>query len=96
MNRQPVFQSQVPAGCEMYNSPKIGQDVSAIMPNYIQSNTEPAPPTGVEYIPPVPTCTHWNEMKQERCKAPQAKKTEFCIGHLNQQAKAAKAAESKE
>jgi hypothetical protein len=25
-----------------------------------------------------------------RCKGPQAKKTEYCIGHLNQQAKEAK------
>jgi hypothetical protein len=90
MNRQPVFQSQVPAGCEMYGSPKPGQDVSSILPNYIQSNTELAPPTGVEYVPPIPTCIHWNEMKQVRCKGPKAKGTDYCIGHLNQQAKEAK------
>ena len=49
MTRQPVFTSQVPAGCEMYNSPKVGQDVASIMPSFIQSNTEPAPPSGIEY-----------------------------------------------
>jgi hypothetical protein len=93
MTRQTVYTTQVPAGCEMHNAPRAGQAVAGIMPVYMQADTELAPPSGVEYIPPVPTCTHWNEMKQERCRAPQAKKTEFCIGHLNQKAKAAKSKE---
>lgn len=93
MTRQPVFTSQILAGCEMYNSPRPGQDVASIMPSFVQSNTELAPPSGVEYIPPIPTCTHWNEMKEKRCRAPKAKGTDFCIGHLNQQAKLAKSKE---
>ena len=95
MNRQPVFQSQVPAGCEMYNSPKAGQDVAAIMPNFIQSGTELAPPSGVEYKAAMPTCIGLN-LKEERCRAPQAKGTEYCIGHLKRLQKQAKATEEQD
>lgn len=77
----PVYTTQVPAGCEMYGSPKPGQEVSGIMPDYIQSNTELAPPSGNEYKAAMPTCIGFN-LKEERCRAPKAKGTDYCIGHL--------------
>ena len=93
MTKQQVYTTQVPAGCEMYDSSRPGQGVAAFVPSYLQPGVELAPPSGVEYIPPVPTCTHWYEIKAKTCLAPKAKGTDFCIGHLNQQAKLAKSKE---
>ena len=92
MTRQPVYTSQVLAGCEMYNSPRPGQDVAGIMPSYVQSNTELAPPSGVEYVAAMPTCIGFN-LKEDRCRAPKAKGTDFCIGHLKRMEKLAKSKE---
>ena len=92
MTRQPMFTTQILAGCEMYNAPKDGQEIAGIMPSYMQSNTEPAPPSGIEYKAAMPTCTGLNA-KEERCRAPKAKGTEFCIGHLKASEKAAKSKE---
>jgi hypothetical protein len=92
MNKQVVYTTQVPAGCEMYNSPKPGHEVAGIMPSYVQSNTELAPPSGVEYVAAMPTCVGFN-LKEERCRAPKAKGTDYCIGHLKRIEKEAKSKE---
>lgn len=88
----PMYTTQVPEGCEMYNSPKSGQEVAGIMPSYVQSNTQLAPPSGVEYVAAMPTCVGFN-LKEERCRAPKAKGTDYCIGHLKRIEKAAKSKE---
>jgi len=85
-NRQSPFQGQMLAGTQAY-----GTVVGTSLPNRQSvlggEGTEPAGETGNAYIPPVPTCTHYNEMKQLRCRAPQAQGTELCIGHIKQYAK---------
>jgi hypothetical protein len=40
----------------------------------------------------MPTCIGFN-LKEERCRAPKAKGTDFCIGHLKRMEKLAKSKE---
>jgi len=91
MSKELVFGSQQLAGTERYGSTS-NTEVAGIMPAYMMPGTEPAPPSGVEYKTAMPTCIGLN-LKEERCMAPKAKGTDFCIGHLNRQAKEAKLAE---
>lgn len=89
MTKEFAYKIHTPVGAERYgNMPGI--EPSNIMVGFVDATVELAPPSGVEYVPPIPTCIHVNATTEMRCKAPQAKKTEYCIGHLNQQAKEAK------
>jgi len=89
MTKEFAHKIHTPIGAERYgNMP--GVEKSGIQVGFINATVELAPPSGVEYVPPIPTCIHVNLITEMRCKGPQAKKTEYCIGHLNQQAKEAK------
>lgn len=91
MSKQSIYGSQQLAGTERYGATS-NTETSGFMPAYASPGTEPAPPSGVEYKTAMPTCVGLN-LKEERCMAPKAKGTDFCIGHLNRQAKEAKLAE---
>jgi len=81
MNKEITNRGQMLVGTEVYGTAS-NVETASIMPSYIQSGTELAPPSGNDYIPPVPTCTYWNEITEMGCRAPRAKETELCIGHL--------------
>lgn len=89
MTKEFAYKIHTPVGAERYGA-MPGIEPSNIMIGFVDATVELAPPSGVEYVPPVPTCIHVNATTEMRCKGPQAKKTEYCIGHLNQQAKEAK------
>ena len=89
MTKEFTYKIHTPVGAERYgNMPGI--EPANIMVGFVNATVELAPPSGVEYVPPIPTCIHVNPKTEMRCRAPQAKKTEYCIGHLNQQAKKSK------
>lgn len=85
MNKESVYISQLPMGAEPYGK-NPNTSPSGIMPNYIGAGVEPAAPGGFPYAE---TCTIIRNETGERCGAPQAKGTEFCIGHLRAMRKAA-------
>ena len=91
MQKQTMYENQMPAGAERYGAPRDIESI-ALMPSYIIAGTELAPPSGVEYVPPIEACTIIRD-NDERCRAPKAKGTDFCIGHLRAMEKAAAAAE---
>ena len=93
MNKEITNRGQMLVGTEVYGTAS-NVETASIMPSYIQSGTELAPPSGNDYIPPVPTCTYWNEITEMGCRAPKAKGTEFCIGHIRHNAKLEAAKES--
>lgn len=76
-NIQPVWSSQVPAGCELVNSAKGERDTS-VSPAFIGSNSMPAFPTGVDYAEPKPKCA-WNDYQ---CTAHVIQDLPLCYGHL--------------
>jgi hypothetical protein len=89
MTKEFAYKIHTPIGAERYgNMPGIEKSGRQI--GFIDATVELAPPSGVEYVPPIPTCIHVNLTTEMRCRGPRAKKTEYCIGHLNQQAKEAK------
>ena len=71
-----IYDNQMPPGCEPANS--RGEQVRTSMPVGVQEGTSQAPWSGIEYVPPTPTCA-WYEYS---CGAYPAKGTQFCIGHL--------------
>jgi hypothetical protein len=76
MNKDHAHKSQALAGTEPYgtvNTLRTGIEVQAILPAHIKSNTELAPPSGIEYVHPYDT--------------PRAKGTDYCIGHLKRKEK---------
>lgn len=89
MTKEFAYKIHTPIGAERYGN-TAGIEPAGVMVGFVNADVEIAPPSGVEYIPPVPTCIHVNKITEMRCKAPQAKKTEYCIGHLKQQEKEAK------
>ena len=78
--KQPIYQSQMPAGAERYGA-SGSTEQAAIMPSYIMSGVEPAPPSGNKYEGNQGVCNFATETN-EQCRAPRAKGTDFCIGHL--------------
>lgn len=70
------YNNQMPAGCEPADS--RGDSIRTSMPVGNQEGTSRAPFSGIEYVPPTPTCS-WMDYT---CNAYPAKGTEFCIGHL--------------
>lgn len=76
-NIQPIWTSQVPAGCEVVNSGKGDRDTS-ISHAFISSNSMPAFPTGIEYDEPRPRCA-WNDYQ---CTAHIIQNLPLCYGHL--------------
>lgn len=76
-NIQPVFASQVPAGCELVNSARGDRDTS-VAPAYIGPNAMLAFPSGIEYETPKPRCA-WNDYK---CNAYIATDLPLCYGHV--------------
>jgi hypothetical protein len=94
MPTQPVNTAQGLSGTQPYGSVQ-GVETAAILPYYIQSGTEPAFPSGNKYEGKSGVCIH-EGMDGLGCKAPRAKGTDFCIGHLRKIEKALKAKEEKE
>ena len=80
MQRQTVHQHQGLAGTERYGTVH-GVETSALMPSYVQDNTELAPPSGVEYGL-IGTCIGTKNGTLDKCSAPRAQGTDYCIGHL--------------
>lgn len=76
-NIQPVWSSQVPAGCEVVNSAKGERDTSVGLA-YVQPNTMLAFPSGIEYETPKPRCA-WNNYQ---CEAYLAGSLPLCYGHV--------------
>ncbi len=94
MNTQPINTSQGLAGTEPYGAAR--NVISASMqPVYVNTGTEPAFPSGNKYEGKSGVCIH-EGMDGLGCKAPRAKGTDFCIGHLRKIEKALKAKEEKE
>lgn len=89
MTKEFAHKIHTPIGAERYGTVP-GIEKSGIQVGFMNATVELAPPSGVEYVPPIPTCIHVNLTTEMRCRGPRAKKTEYCIGHLNQQAKEAK------
>jgi hypothetical protein len=77
MKYQPVNTNQVPAGCTPVSH---GTDISEISPFYSAPGVSLAPPSGVEFSPARPLCSH----NDYNCKANPVKGYELCIGHLRQ------------
>lgn len=80
MAREHVSKSQMLAGTEPYGT-VAGMGVSNIMPVYIQSGTELAPPSGKAYFVQYQTCTALTKTG-EICQGPVSQGTPLCIGHL--------------
>lgn len=93
MNKDHAHKSQALAGTEPYgtvNTLRTGIEVQAILPAHIKSNTELAPPSGIEYVHPYDTCHFMRPLENGdsvRCGAPRAKGTDYCIGHLKRKEK---------
>jgi hypothetical protein len=94
MNAQPINSSQGLAGTEPYGAAR-GVILAGMQPAYINTGTEPAFPSGNKYEGKSGVCIH-EGMDGLGCKAPRAKGTDFCIGHLRKIEKALKAKEEKE
>lgn len=80
MPTQPVHSAQGLAGTQPYGTVQ-GVETAAVLPSYIQSGTEPAPPSGNKYEGRQGVCIHVGTDGMQ-CRGPRAKQTDFCIGHL--------------
>jgi hypothetical protein len=80
MQKQTIHQHQGLTGTERYGTVH-GVETSALMPSYVQADTELAPPSGVEYGL-IGTCIGQKIGTVEKCSAPKAQGTDYCIGHL--------------
>jgi hypothetical protein len=85
MQRQTIHQHQGLTGTERYGATR-GTEVAAVMPSYTQGDVEPAPASGVEYGLRN-TCVGTRNNSVEKCSAPRANGTDYCIGHLRRFAK---------
>ncbi len=94
MNTQPINTAQGLTGTEPYGATR-GAIRAGVQPAYINSGTEPAFPSGNKYEGKSGVCIH-EGMDGLGCKAPRAKGTDFCIGHLRKIEKALKAKEEQE
>ena len=85
MNKNTVGQSQGLAGTEPYGTVAGTQHVGNGRLRQHGEGVELAPPSGIAYggvYYKNGLCQAMN-MKEEPCKAPKAKGTDYCIGHLN-------------
>ncbi len=95
MNKDFAHKGQALAGTEPYgtiNTERTGIEVQAILPTHIRPGSEPAPPSGNDYVHPYDTCHFMRPLDNgdsTRCGAPRAKGTDFCIGHLKRKEKEA-------
>jgi len=92
--KEPAYKSQMPAGAERYGA-TTGTEQAAIMPVHIMPGVEPAPPSGNKYEGHQGVCNFLSET-EEGCRAPRAKGTDYCIGHLRHFEKKELEAEDKE
>ena len=85
MNKNTVGQSQGLAGTEPYGTVAGTQHIGNGRMAYHGQGVEIAPPSGIAYGGvhyKRGLCQAMNK-KEEECKAPKAKGTDYCIGHLN-------------
>ena len=78
MNKQSVYVSQMPAGCERAGAAR-GTEQAMLMPAHIQTGTELAPPSGIEYGIKN-QCVMMTKIG-ERCLSPQANGETICLAH---------------
>ena len=79
MNKQPVYMSQTPEGCEVQGSGGNADRVTSVSMVNTGPNIEPVQFSGIEYERETDRFCTAND---NTCKAPRANGTEFCIGHL--------------
>lgn len=94
MTRQSVYQGQMGQGIERYGA-VAGVEIASVLPNYVQTGTEPAPPSGNKYEGKQGVCIHVGADGMQ-CRGPRAKETDFCIGHLRAIEKLIKASQKAE
>lgn len=85
MNKEMQNQSQGLAGTQPYGTVEGARHVGNGRLAYHGSGVEIAPPSGIAYGGvhyKRGLCQAMNK-KEEECKAPKAKGTDYCIGHLN-------------
>lgn len=91
MTKNFANESQMLEGCEPYGTPRGGVSVAAIAPAHIQSGTEPAPPSGIEFDYGYPPCTA-TRTDGMPCTARRVAGGDVCRGHRNQELHYAKKA----
>jgi hypothetical protein len=93
MNKQSVYVSQMPAGCERAGATK-GTEQAMMMPAYILPGTELAPPSGIAYHHRN-QCTAFNK-HGEQCEGNKIAGEEICLAHVRQRTKREKEVKQKE
>jgi hypothetical protein len=85
MNKQSQGVGQGLAGTEPYGAVEGARLIGSIRADVHGKGVEVAPPSGIAY-----GGVHYKNglcqamtIKEEQCKAPKAKNTDYCIGHLN-------------
>ncbi len=91
MSKNFANESQMPAGCEPYGTPKGGASVSTISPAHLQAGTELAPPSGIEFDYGYLPCTAIRTDGLP-CTARRVAGGDVCRGHRNQELHYAKKA----
>jgi hypothetical protein len=84
MNKQSVYVSQMPAGCERAGAAR-GTEQAMLMPAHIMSGTELAPPSGIAYGHRN-QCTGFNK-HGEQCQGNKIAGEEICLAHVRQRTK---------
>jgi hypothetical protein len=85
MNKETVGAGQGLAGTQPYGTVAGAQHIGNGRMGYHGQGIEIAPPSGVAYggvFYKNGLCQAMNQ-KEEPCKAPKAKGTDYCVGHLN-------------
>lgn len=85
MNKQTTGQNQALAGTQPYGYVEGARHISNGRADYHGEGVEIAPPSGIAYggvFYKNGLCQAMNK-KEEQCKAPKAKGTDYCVGHLN-------------
>ena len=84
MNKESQNQGQGLAGTEPYGSVGGARSIVSSHAPYHNSNVEIAPPSGIEYggVFYAKGLCQAITLKDIQCKAPKAKSTDYCIGHL--------------
>ena len=84
MNKETQGQGQALAGTQPYGTVAGARHISNGRSDYHGQGVEIAPPSGIEYggaFYKNGLCQAMNK-KEEQCKAPKAKGTDYCAGHL--------------
>jgi len=85
MSKQTQGAGQGLAGTQPYGMVEGARHIGSIVADYHGKGVELAPPSGIEYGGvhyKNGLCQAMNK-KEEQCKAPKAKGTDYCVGHLN-------------